>query len=146
MTQCSYTKQIYAVADDHVPAITFRLRDNEDAVAGRVLDKSDYETWKPMDLTHTQVYMFFRRMNAAEDEVLRTFACLRHAPFTSGLCTVYWVPGTPMNLDPGYYEGEIQTLHRPTGYIQSVWERFRFLYRQDFDGANTPTPETDLLL
>ena len=143
---CGYTKQVYSITRDHIPALTFTLRDNEDPVYGRTLDPSDYQTWKPMDLTHTTVMMFFRKMGANRDEVIRTFAVLKHAPFTSGKCTIHWTPGSQMDIAPGYYEGEIQTVHRPSGYIQSAWERFRFLYREEFDGPNTPDPELGYLL
>lgn len=138
---CGYTRQVYAIADDHIPALTFRLRDDSQAAVGRVLDPHDSETWKPMDLTHTTVRMYFRKFGAKEGEVLRTFAVLKHAPFTSGLCTVNWIPGSEMNIEPGLYEGEIETTHRVTGYKQSVWTRFRFVYRQDFDDALTAEPE-----
>ena len=146
MKNCGYTKQVYAISDDHIPALTFRLRDNADPAVGKRLDPNDYETWKPMDLSHTTVVMYFRTLHAPEDEVIRTFGVLKHAPFTSGLCTIDWRPGTELDLEPGYYEGEIETIHRVTGYKQSVWDRFRFVFRQDFDGPNTPTPENGFLL
>lgn len=146
MQICGYTQQVYGITRDHIPALTFQLKDSDVPAIGRLLNSGDDDTWRPIDLTHVTLVMFFRALGAERDNVIRSFGILKHAPFTNGIVTVHWTPGTQLDITPGYYEGEIQLTHRPTGYIQSVWERFRFLYREEFDGTNTPAPELGYLL
>jgi len=130
----SHTPTIYIVKRDNLPTIDFVLRDNERAATGYYLDPRDPDTWKPVNLANLSIVGWFRAM-CGNKQVLFGMPVLRHAPFSAGHCTLLGTPSPLMDIPVGWYEMEIEVTHCPTSYKQTVWKRFKFCLRDDFDSS-----------
>ena len=132
----SHTKTTYLVKRDNLPTINFTLRDNERPAPGKYLDPLDPETWRPVDLTGKNLTGWFKEM-CVNGRILFGIPVLRHAPFTDGKCTLLGQPSVLMDITPGWYELEIEVHTCATSYKQTVWKRFKFCIREDFDTSET---------
>lgn len=134
----SHAETIYLVRRDNLPTINFTLRDNERAAPGYYLDPQDPETWRPVDTTGKNFTGWFKAMcDNGPNSILFGIPVLRHAPYESGKLTMLGSPSVLMNIPPGWYEIEVESHVCATSYKQTVWKRFKFCVRQEFDSIET---------
>lgn len=132
----SHTKTTYLVRRDNLPTINFVLRDNERPALGAYLDPQDPSTWRPVDLTGKSLTGWFKEM-CVNGKILFGIPVLRHDPFSEGRCTLLGSPSVLMDIPPGWYELEVEMHTCNTSYKQTVWKRFKFCIREDFDTSET---------
>ena len=124
----SYYETINLVSGDAKPELNFTLRDSNTAAVGFVLDETDPNTWRPIDITGQTIRVHFRLLGSTT--ILDSIICGRHAPYTEGKCFMQWNP-TTLDVDAGTYEGEIE-LEDSTGAKQTIFDKLKFRIRNDF--------------
>lgn len=105
-------ERIKLVQGDNLPYIRLTLRHASNA---------------PIDVSGATVVMHFRK--AGEPTILSTITCDKPNGGSDGI-VVFNFPGTTLNVDPGYYEGEIALDF--AGTKQTVYNTLQFQVRAQF--------------
>jgi hypothetical protein len=107
-------ERIKLVQGDNLPSITLKLT---------------REDGSPINLDDPDIFVrvFFRQ--AGSETVLATLICEKVAPLSDGVVRFNF-PGTTLNVDPGFYEGEVSIDY--DGLIETVYETLKFSVRQQF--------------
>jgi len=123
----AYYETIKLVAGDSKPSLEFTIRDSTEAAEGKRLNEEDPTSWKPVDLTGSNVFFKFRALG---DEAFSTLECIIHDQASYlGQCVMNWGP-TTLEVESGTYEGEVEVVS-PTGK-QTVYDKLKFKVRDDF--------------
>jgi hypothetical protein len=106
------TDRIKLVQGDNLPYIRLTLK---------------HATGLPIDVSAATVQMYFRAKGTTT--VLSTIACTKPNGGTDGV-VIFNFSGTALNVDPGYYEGEIELNY--SGTKQTVYDTLQFQVRAQF--------------
>ena len=82
---------------------------------------------EPMDVSGASVVLYFRK--SGDSTVLSTIGCEKPNSGDDGV-VVFNFPGQTLNVDPGYYEGEIEINF--SGVKQTVYDTLQFQVRAQF--------------
>jgi hypothetical protein len=105
-------ERIKLVQGDNLPYIRLTLK---------------HATGLPIDVSTATVQMFFRSKGSTT--ILSTITCTKPNGGTDGV-VIFNFSGTTLNVDPGYYEGEVQLNY--SGTIQTVYDTLQFQVRAQF--------------
>lgn len=105
-------ERIKLVQGDNLPYIRLTLK---------------HATGLPIDVSAATVQMFFRAKGSTT--VLSTINCTKPNGGSDGV-VVFNFAGTTLNVDPGYYEGEVQLNY--SGTVQTVYDTLQFQVRAQF--------------
>lgn len=123
----AYSETIKLVTGDHLPLLTFTLKDSNTAASGATLDENDSTTWAPISLSGSTVRFRIRQVGSTTVKETIT-ATVTDA--SNGVCTVEFPTGA---LDTaGTFEGEIE-ITNSSSKIQTVYDLIKLNVRADFD-------------
>jgi hypothetical protein len=105
-------ERIKLVQGDNLPYIRLTLK---------------HATGLPIDVSAATVQMFFRAKGSTT--ILSTITCTKPNGGSDGV-VIFNFSGTTLNVDPGYYEGEVQLNY--SGTIQTVYDTLQFQVRAQF--------------
>ena len=105
-------ERIKLVQGDNLPYIRLTLRHADGSV---------------IDVSMAVVNMYFRQKGSST--ILSTIPCSKPNNGTDGV-VVFNFPGNTLNVDPGYYEGEIELDY--SGTKQTVYDTLQFQVRAQF--------------
>lgn len=105
-------ERIKLVQGDNLPYIRLTLK---------------HATGLPIDVSAAIVQLFFRAKGSTT--ILSTITCTKPNGGTDGV-VIFNFSGTSLNVDPGYYEGEVQLNY--AGTIQTVYDTLQFQVRAQF--------------
>lgn len=105
-------ERIKLVQGDNLPYIRLTLK---------------HATGLPIDVSAATVQMFFRAKGSTT--ILSTITCTKPNGGSDGV-VIFNFSGNSLNVDPGYYEGEVQLNY--SGTIQTVYDTLQFQVRAQF--------------
>ena len=106
-------ERIKLVQGDNLPYIRLTLK---------------HASGEPIDVSGATVSLYFRAKGTTT--VLSTIICTKPNGGQDGT-VVFNFPGTTLNVDPGYYEGEVE-IDYSGGTIQTVYDTLQFQIRAQF--------------
>lgn len=123
----AYSQTLNVVTGDTLPALTFTLRDSNQAAAGATLDENDQSTWAPIDITGATITLRVREIGATElsDSIVGTVI-----DGEEGKVMVDFEDTT--FAAAGQYEGELEVTFEGGG-VQTVVDLIKFKVRASFD-------------
>jgi hypothetical protein len=122
----AYSETIELVQGDRLPQLTFTLRDQNTAAAGKTLDPDDPSTWAPFNLTGGSVQLHIRI--AGSSAIKETLTGVLTDP-ANGVVTFVFSATTLS--DEGIYEAEIEYTNSG-GLNQTIYDLVRFKVRAQF--------------
>jgi hypothetical protein len=106
------TDRIKLVQGDNLPYIRLTLKNADDTV---------------LDVSNATVTVHFRAKDTTN--VLSSIVCTKPNGGADGI-VVFYFTGSTLNVDPGYYEGEVEISF--SGIKQTVYDTLQFQVRAQF--------------
>jgi hypothetical protein len=123
----AYSATLNLVAGDTLPELTIKLKDSNQAAAGKVLDTEDPSTWAAINVADATVRL---RLRAVGSSTVKSTLVCTVTDGVNGAVATNFPTGT---LDTsGIFEGEIEITFG-NGGIQSVYDLIKLKVRSDFD-------------
>lgn len=123
----AYSQTLKVVAGDTLPALTFTLRDSNQAASGATLDENDSDTWAPINITSADVVLRIREIGDT------TLVDTLTGTVTDGAAGEVMVDFSSTTFETaGEFEGELEVTFSGGG-IQTVVDLIKFKVRASFD-------------
>jgi len=118
------SETVYLTQGDDGPQINIILRDSNSG------DKSDPESWDPIDLSDAATTIFLKFRKTGTTVILQTIECFKVNTGLDGEIFMQW-PTDALDVEAGAYEGEIEVNIGGVS-LQTVYDKVRFRIRGDF--------------